>query len=886
VNPRRSGKSNRETPDNGHDLLAVHASLLYSLTKLNLFDLSTFSSFNPGNLGSLSQNDPLWRLNVSRRRAALTEESDQDSAAWRLRQAEFLFDTGAYDEAVESTARLLEGNPESPVAVQAFALRCRSEFLQGKGRGAKVHLDEFDRRFGGSEDTFVRATHALVHGAYLAAGATGEPDAFSRAVELFMTAAHLYESCEEIHLAIHCRIEFASTLASSGKYLRAIKEIEAAMGLAREHSAFYYTGRLLNIGCSAAADQGYRKDVEATLLRGIEWCEFVGDFWGHFQGLYVLGRLLSYQIPAQDPVAAIRPAKYFLEAIQAAERNGAIGLAAHATASLAWLYEKSGEGGRRQRLLDEENERVGGRRRHFDGMYTNSGDVVKTVNVRIASRLHDGIENHPDAFFIFDARRDSEHGFIDFLNEYRNNVGAKVLGLDQGSVLLYSEAQENPYLKGLAPALLNAVENRASFEDHYRFDQGEERFYYSRRIVPSGEGAILIVRDVTAEQRIEMALRSAAESAERSDRSKSEFIANMSHEIRTPINGVLGLARVLADTELNPIQRAYLDDIIGSGDILTSVIGNILDLSKMESLSMPLDVRPYLVKEIVHGTVRLFHGQAQEKGIVLSTHIDSTTPVAILADGPRIRQVVANLVGNAIKFTQRGSITVRTSAEGETMLIEVSDTGMGIPEDRLEAIFDRFQQASADSRVFGGTGLGLTISKGIVQLMGGTIEVRSKVGEGSRFAVRLPVVETTETLPGPQGFLLSRLDGARVLVVDDNRVNRMVSKFSLEKLGCIVTVATNGLEAIETWESDEFDAVLMDIRMPVMDGLAATREIRSREAVAGKRTPVVALTAGALLEERSECFEAGMDDYISKPFSEELLREVLSRWIPSPIRGV
>jgi len=816
----------------------------------------------------------LWELSVSRRRAALLNEAECPESL--LRFAEFLYDTGDFTESIEYTTRVTQAPSNEYNLVRASALRCRAEFLLGKGRAAKVHLEEFDRAYADSDIPFVMASRALVHGAYLAGGATEEPDTFPRAIKYFQAAADLYESCGEIKLAILCRIKLSATFSPAGSYLRAIREIEHAMDLATEHSSFHYTGRMLAIGCSSAADQGYRKGVEATLHRAIEWCEFVGDFWGRTQALYILGRLTSYQIPSDDPVAATRPERYLRQAIEAAEAKGAVGLAAHVTATLAWLYEKSGDLDRRQQLLDQEEQRIGGRRKHFDGMFKNTGEVAHAASTRIPARLQDGVENHPDAFFTFDVRRGPGHDYFDFINEYRNNAAAKILGLAPSTVFLYSEFQDSPYLRGLTSALLDAVDNQTTFQD----ECGGETVWFTRRIVPSGNGAVLIIRDTTAEHQIEMALRNAAESAERSDRAKSEFLANMSHEIRTPVNGVLGLARLLADTQLDPIQRAYIDDIVGSGDILISVIGNILDLSKMESQSMPLDIRPCVIEEVVTSTVRLFLGQASEKGVRLTTTIDPSTPRVILADGARIRQVIANLVGNALKFTQEGSVAVTVAMDGDQMSIDVVDTGMGIPEDRLEAIFDRFQQASADSRVFGGTGLGLTISKGIVQLMGGTITVESQLGNGSRFVLRLPVVETTDTRALRESTVPQRFDGIHVLLVDDNRVNKMVSTYSLEKLGCTVSIANNGAEALEQWETGVFDLVLMDIRMPVMDGLEATRELRRREASKSERTPVIALTAGALLEERSECFEAGMDDYISKPFSDDLLREVIARWLP------
>jgi CheY-like chemotaxis protein len=248
----------------------------------------------------------------------------------------------------------------------------------------------------------------------------------------------------------------------------------------------------------------------------------------------------------------------------------------------------------------------------------------------------------------------------------------------------------------------------------------------------------------------------------------------------------------------------------------------------------------------------------------------------VFADGVRLRQVLANLVGNAIKFTRDGDVEIRVSVEEHLVLFEVRDTGIGIPSDRLSSIFDRFQQAG--DLTYGGTGLGLTISKALAELMGGDVQVASEFGKGSSFVVRLPLREAGEARSMPPMENSLRFDGHRILLVDDNRVNVLVSAYALRKLGCDVVEAEDGQEALDALCSERFDLVLMDVRMPVMDGLEATREFRRREGD-GPRTPVVALSAGALLQEQQECFDAGMDDFASKPFTTDSIRGVLARWL-------
>ena len=480
---------------------------------------------------------------------------------------------------------------------------------------------------------------------------------------------------------------------------------------------------------------------------------------------------------------------------------------------------------------------------------------------------------------MFDARRKEDGKCADFLNEYRNAVGARILGVGPGTVVLYTEVRSNPLFADLSAGMLAAVERREAFDDIREVGQTEDRRWYRRRIVPSGDGAVLTLRDITAERQIEEALRHAAELAERSVRIQSEFLANMSHEIRTPINGVLGLARLLSDAPLDDLHRSYVEDIIGSGDVLMRIIGNVLDLSKIEANNFEIDLATVELGELIASTIRLYQGQAKEKGLRLSYSIDADVPCDVLADGTRIRQVLANLIGNAVKFTKAGYVEVIVSTDDVDVVIEVSDSGMGIPEERLEAIFDRFARGTADSRMLGGWGLGLAVSRAIVDLMGGSIRAHSTPGEGSQFVVRLPLQAVTRSAVPVKSDLPSDFSGRRVLLVDDNRVNTIVSERALARLGCEVTVAADGLEALAILDSASFDIIFMDVRMPVLDGLETTREIRKREQVLDRCTPVIALTAGALIQERESCFSAGMDDYVAKPFTHDNLRVILARWL-------
>ena len=401
-----------------------------------------------------------------------------------------------------------------------------------------------------------------------------------------------------------------------------------------------------------------------------------------------------------------------------------------------------------------------------------------------------------------------------------------------------------------------------------------------------------VERDITATKRRQEIFAKARFDAEEASRAKNSFLATMSHEIRTPMNGVLATSDLLSETNLDPEQRSLVETISSSGESLLTIINDILDFSKLDAGKLDIVSEPFSLHGCIQSIIDLISPLAESKALALKVTVAPNLPTIVVGDEGRIRQVLLNLLGNAIKFTLEGIVALKVDYQvvdgNDCITVAVQDTGVGISDDRLSKIFDTFTQADASiTRRFGGTGLGLSISRKLVEAMGGTLIAKSTEGIGSLFSLNIPIETAAEPiLRAPSEIKVTSFNSAdanntRILVAEDNRTNRLLLKKMLSPFGFKIEFAENGAIAVDFYTQCPPDLVLMDVSMPVMDGLEAAQCIRAMEVTNTlPHIPIVALTANAFAEDKRRCLEAGMDGHLTKPFRKADLLKMISHYLP------
>ena len=461
-----------------------------------------------------------------------------------------------------------------------------------------------------------------------------------------------------------------------------------------------------------------------------------------------------------------------------------------------------------------------------------------------------------------------------------DEADSEVRGLEMGAVDYIRKPLNLESLRKRVEVHLRLRDAMQKLEQHN--EQLEERLHLIQEVEERRRSEEQLLLNVEEEKHLK-------EVAERANQAKSQFLSNMSHEIRTPLNGIAGMAELALMTELNAEQSQYIELIVKSSNILQRIIGDILDYAAIEDGHIHIVNDPYNIRNVLDEVIALYDISAREKGITILQNVAVDIPLFVKGDAVRVRQILSNLVGNAVKFTDKGEVIISVSIQygkqqEKRMLFSIKDTGIGIPPENMELLFNKFQQIdSSYAKQYQGTGLGLAISKKLTEIMNGEIWLESQARIGTNFYFSIPLQEieqenkTEETIPINTATTDQANKDILILLAEDDNVNSKYLSMFLKKHGYDVVTADNGETAVTAYAKEKIDIVLMDIQMPVKDGFTAVEEIRQLELKTGIHVPIIAITAYALAGDRERCLAAGMDDYISKPVNTKLLLELIEK---------
>jgi len=517
--------------------------------------------------------------------------------------------------------------------------------------------------------------------------------------------------------------------------------------------------------------------------------------------------------------------------------------------------------------------------RNAEGHLRGAAHIVRNVTAKVRGvRKLRKRENEFRAFFenvaVGAVQADLEGHFLRANERFRQMVGYRLEELKDRTVADLTHPEDQEPTRETIQQLIGGQVSFIRQEKRYLHKDGHVVWALVSAGITRGEGGtplhlITVIQDITDRKQMEQDLLAAKEEAEAANLAKTQFLANMSHELRTPMTVIMGALDYLQSSWATPERDQLLEMADVSAHRLLAIIDDLLDIAKIEARKLTIEDRAFSLENSLRQVVEMFAPQARQKGLDLTRSIDPQLPAQVKGDPARLGQVLVNLVGNAVKFTREGEVSIRAGKKDGELVFAICDTGIGIPAEKIEQLFQPFMQGdSSMTRAYGGTGLGLAISKELVAMMGGTIDVRSEPGVGSTFTFTIPLreVEGRENPVSGQGEEDACRPLQHILLADDEPAIRNLVKMILDQRGISVAVAENGRDAVSKWEQGESDLILMDLQMPEMNGLEATRQIRKREEGRDSRTCIFALTAHVRPQDRQECLAAGMDGFLSKPF--------------------
>jgi signal transduction histidine kinase/CheY-like chemotaxis protein len=712
---------------------------------------------------------------------------------------------------------------------------------------------------------------------YLLRTATYDSGKYERALELFEEVGKAYAERGNFVRETFVQDGIASCYSGIGRYLKAIEVADFALKRCEETGTWKHAHRLLLARAAAVSDLGYYALAEPQFLTVRDWAAALEDDYVLARALWYHGQMPRYSFEGRGVRQTNHRRDLLQNGIDLAIRIGCLPIQFMARMALYGLfkhYSRFEEAAEQQAAIRRVGEQwhAMGSGNVPDEWLREGQSIAQRCEERTGTLTRSIVDCSPDAMFVFDPIRGADGRPLDFYSQIRNSAANELIHGKPRELFSLGVLSGLPLMHDLGAHLMKAIAERATLEDEVQCQVEGKRKWYARRIVPIEDMCAVCLTDTTR-------YHEAEERALEADRAKSAFLATMSHEIRTPISGVLGLANMLSSEQLNARQRVWVDGIISGADILLGVIGEILDLSKIEAGRLELEPTPVDPAALVRNLHSLYRGQAVAKNISLDCCIGKELPNCVSIDPIRLGQILANLVNNAIKFTERGGVCLSVERNNASLRFQVSDTGQGISPDAIDRIFDPFEQANRQGSPANGTGLGLAIAKKLVDLMGGALTAESELGVGTTFSFSIPVIEVApEVLANSKRTESDRFRDLRIMLAEDNTVNAMVGKFQIEKLGCEVKVVPNGKVAVQEAASAHWDLIFMDLDMPEMDGFEATRQIREQESLTS-HVPILALTANAFAEERERCLQAGMDDFLTKPLPANAIRAALEKWV-------